>query len=95
MGRCGGLMQTVDVTVRYWAAAKDAAKMPSEVIKASNLAEVIDAVQSARPGDSRFAAVISRSSFLVNDEPAGKRDPASISLPDGATIEVLPAFAGG
>lgn len=84
-----------EVTVRYWAAAKDAAGTPEEVVKAEHLADVLDAIQASRPGDSRFAAVISRSSFLVNDQPVGTRDPVELALPDGATIEVLPAFAGG
>ena len=79
-----------EVTVRYWAAARDAAGTPQEVVKAEHLADAVEAIQATRPGDSRFAAVISRSSFLVNDQPAGKRDPAEIALPDGATIEVFP-----
>jgi sulfur-carrier protein len=84
-----------DVTVRYWAAAKDAAGVSDEVVKAETLSDVLAAIQSQRPGDSRFAAVIARSSFLVNDSPVGKRDPGTIAIPSDAVVEVLPAFAGG
>jgi molybdopterin synthase sulfur carrier subunit len=83
------------VKVRYWAAAKDAAGVSEEFISADTLADALRAVQSQRPGNSRFANVISCSSFLIDDEPVGKRDPSTVSLSPGMAIEVLPAFAGG
>jgi molybdopterin synthase sulfur carrier subunit len=39
--------------------------------------------------------VLARSSFLVDGLPAGRREPADLTLPDAARIEVLPPFAGG
>ena len=42
-----------------------------------------------------FAAVLKRSSFLIDGTPAGLRPHETILLSDGAVIEVLPAFAGG
>jgi molybdopterin synthase sulfur carrier subunit len=83
------------VTVRYWAAAKAAAGTSEESVSANTLSEAIDFVHAKRPGDSRFLAVLSRSSFLVDETPAGKRDFATIVLEPGAVVEVLPAFAGG
>ena len=83
------------VRVRYWAAAKDAAGVSEETISADTLSEALRAVQAQRPGDSRFAKVISCSSFLIDDKPVGKRDPSTVYLSPGMAIEVLPPFAGG
>lgn len=84
------------VTLRYWAAAKDAAGVADEKVDASTLAEAL-AAGLAAAGDKtgRLRQVLARSSFLVNGEPAGKRSPESITLVDDAVVEVLPPFAGG
>ena len=84
-----------EVTVRYWAAAKDAAGVPTEIVKAEHLSDALEAITKIRPENPRFAAIISHSTFLIDDQPAGKRDPAKIPLHSGSTIEVLPPFAGG
>jgi molybdopterin synthase sulfur carrier subunit len=82
------------VTLRYWAAAKDAAGCADEKVEARNLADALAAAVGA--GDpARLRAVIARSSFLVNGDPVGKRPPDSVTLPDDAVVEVLPPFAGG
>ncbi len=83
------------VTIRYWAAAKDAAGMPAETVDASTLREALNAVVASREPGSRLEAVLARSSFLVNADPVGRADKESIVLDDGAVIEVLPPFAGG
>jgi molybdopterin converting factor small subunit len=83
------------VTIRYWAAAKDAAGTPEEVMDAVTLADALDAALAARPGDDRLRQVMARSSFLVNALPARREAHALTILEDGATIEVLPPFAGG
>lgn len=80
------------VTVRYWAAAKEAAGVADEKVDASTLAE---ALAAAGAKSTRLSQVLARSSFLVNGEPAGKRPPESITLADDAVVEVLPPFAGG
>jgi sulfur-carrier protein len=84
-----------EVTIRYWAAAKDAAGVSAETVSARTLSEALDEIRALRAGDSRFAAVISRSSFLINETPVGTRDTSLVTLPAGVVIEVLPAFAGG
>lgn len=82
------------VTLRYWAAAKDAAGCDEEKVEARTLAEALTAAVGA--GDlARLRAVMTSSSFLVNGDPVGKRTPDSVSLPDDAVVEVLPPFAGG
>ncbi len=84
------------VTVRYWAAAKDAAGVADEKVEASTLAEALAAGLAAVGDQSgRLSQVLARSSFLVNGEPAGKRPPESITLADDTVVEVLPPFAGG
>ena len=85
----------VKVTIRYWAAAKEAAGMAEETLEAATLRDALDAVVASRAPDSRLAAVLARSSFLVNADPVGKADKDSIVLGEGAVIEVLPPFAGG
>jgi hypothetical protein len=42
-----------------------------------------------------FAAVLARSSFLVDGIAVGSRAAESVQLADAAIIEVLPPFAGG
>ncbi|MCW2891661.1 MAG: sulfur-carrier protein [Trebonia sp.] len=83
------------VTIRYWAAAKQAAGMPEESVDAVTLREALDAAVASRQPDTRLATVIARSSFLVNADPVGRAARDSIVLDEGAVIEVLPPFAGG
>ena len=83
------------VTIRYWAAAKEAAGIAEESVDAMTLRDALDAVIATRRPDTRLATVIARSSFLVNADPAGRAPLESIVLDEGAVIEVLPPFAGG
>ena len=85
----------VKITIRYWAAAKEAAGMAEESLEAETLRDALNKAVASRPLDSRLAAVLARSSFLVNADPVGKADRDSIVLREGAVIEVLPPFAGG
>ncbi|MCO6008389.1 MoaD/ThiS family protein [Actinoallomurus purpureus] len=79
--------------IRYWAAARAAAGTAEEPYDAETLAEAL-AVASAGRG-AEFGRVLARSSFLVEGAPVGGRDHATVTLPDGGTVEVLPPFAGG
>jgi molybdopterin converting factor small subunit len=81
------------VTVRYWAAARDAAAMAEEQLPAATLAEALTEMSRRHPGD--LPVVLLRCSYLVDGDPAGRRDPATIELAPGAVVEVLPPFAGG
>jgi molybdopterin synthase sulfur carrier subunit len=83
------------VTIRYWAAAKQAAGVPEETLEAVTLRDALNvAVARRKPGD-QLEAIFLRSSFLVNADPVGHAAKESIALDDGALIEVLPPFAGG
>lgn len=83
------------VTIRYWAAAKEAAGVAEESVEAVTLRDALNAVVASRKPDGRLEVVIARSSFLVNADPVGRAAQESITLDEGAVIEVLPPFAGG
>ena len=83
------------VTIRYWAAAKEAAGTAEESVDAATLRDALNAAVGRRGPDTRLATVIARSSFLVNADPVGRAARESIVLDEGAVIEVLPPFAGG
>ncbi|HET9080492.1 MAG TPA: MoaD/ThiS family protein [Trebonia sp.] len=83
------------VTIRYWAAAKEAAGVAEESVEAVTLRDALNAAVASRTPDNRLEAVIARSSFLVNADPVGRAARESVVLADGAVIEVLPPFAGG
>ncbi|MFI6506426.1 MoaD/ThiS family protein [Streptosporangium sp. NPDC050855] len=78
--------------VRYWAAAKEAAGVAEEPFEAATLDELMTKITSGRDA---LARVVRRSSFLVNGDPVGLRAHGTVVLADGATVEVLPPFAGG
>src|SRR5262252_4332322 len=59
------------VTMRYWAAAKQAAGVAQETLSAATLAEALAAAVANRPAAADFQTVLARSSFLVNGEQAG------------------------
>ncbi len=83
------------VTIRYWAAAKEAAGTPEESLEAVTLADALNAVGASRKPESRLPEILARSSFLVDAAPAGRTARESIMLDEGSVIEVLPPFAGG
>jgi sulfur-carrier protein len=83
------------VTIRYWAAAKEAAGVQEESVEAITLSDLLNTVVASRKPDGRLADVLARSSFLVNADPVGRVARQSILLDDGAVVEVLPPFAGG
>ena len=89
------------VTLRYWAAAKQAAGVAEETISAETLGAALEVALAARernaaPGaDADLRAVLARSSFLVNGAPVGGRAPETVALREAAVVEVLPPFAGG
>jgi molybdopterin synthase sulfur carrier subunit len=83
------------VTIRYWAAAKEAAGVPEETVEAVTLSDALNTAVASRKQDGRLAAVLLRSSFLVDAAQVGHTARESIVLDDGAVIEVLPPFAGG
>ncbi|HUB37897.1 MAG TPA: MoaD/ThiS family protein [Streptosporangiaceae bacterium] len=82
------------VTMRYWAAAKDAAGVAEQQLTADTLATALITAAEIR-GGAQLSAVLDRSSFLIDGNPVGRRAADSVVLADGNVIEVLPPFAGG
>ena len=84
------------VTLRYWAAAKEAAGIAEEAVSAGTLAEALAMATDERSErNARLRAILVRSSFLVDGNPVGTRAPEAVVLSDGSVVEVLPPFAGG
>lgn len=86
------------VGVRYWAAAREAAGVELETVEGvgggeATLGDVLAAVRLRH--DERFGRVLAASSLLVDGVAVGHLDPDGVALADGATVEVLPPFAGG
>ena len=85
----------MSVTLRYWAAAKDAAGLAEEAFDAPRtVAELLGAAAQRHP-DGRLSRVLARCAFLVDGEPVGLRPHDSVCLDPGAVVEALPPFAGG
>lgn len=77
-------------TIRYFAAAAEAAGTAEEEIPGATLAELTAAMEAGR--DAHFAAVLARCSWLLDG--ARVDDPTTAVAP-GARLDVLPPFAGG
>lgn len=83
------------VTVRYWAAARAAAGRHHDEVDPGTLAQVLRQVHQLHPDNGRFADVVAICSILVGEAPVGTADHASIDVPPGQSVELLPPFAGG
>jgi molybdopterin converting factor small subunit len=77
-----------EVTVRYWAGAREAAGLEQEALRADRLGDLVQTLAHRAPA---LAEVLSVSSLLVD----GLVAPPSRVLADGDVVEVLPPFAGG
>jgi len=77
-----------DVTVRYWASARAAAGADQESFPGATVAAVLEASVAAHPA---LAPVLRVASVLLDGSPASADAPVS----GGATLEILPPFAGG
>jgi len=84
-----------DVTVHYWASARAAAGVAEEHVPAGTLADLLIQISLRHRDRDRFDDVIATCSILVGDTPVGAREPATIALHAGDTVEFLPPFAGG
>jgi molybdopterin converting factor small subunit len=78
------------VTVRYFAAARAAAGVTEERTESDTLADLVERLSAER--GEQLAKVFGAASFLVDGVAWRDRHAA---LPAGATVDVLPPFAGG
>ena len=76
------------VTVRYWAGARDAAGRDEEQMSADVLGELVHLLANRTPA---LAEVLQVSSLLVD----GQVGRPMRRLADGDVVEVLPPFSGG
>jgi sulfur-carrier protein len=83
---------TIQVTVRYFAAAQAAAGAESEAVTLHPGTTVAELVASLASRGPRLGEVLARCSYLC-DGIAVRDDAAAVRA--GATIDVLPPFAGG
>lgn len=90
------MQATGTATLRYWAAAREAAGTSEEQTRAETLGAALSAAVADRGAEGgQLANVLKRCSFLVDGQQVGKRDPESVHLNPGAVVEILPPFAGG
>jgi molybdopterin converting factor small subunit len=83
-------------TLRYWAAAREAAGTAQEETRATTLGRALSEAVAARgTAGEPLARVLRRCSFLIDGAPVGTRDPETVEVRAGAVVEVLPPFAGG
>ncbi|MCU4298160.1 MoaD/ThiS family protein [Brevibacterium permense] len=78
------------ITVRFFAAAREAFGARESQIRAGSVEELVTTLAEAAAPQA--ATVLSRSSFLVNSVAATDK---SAPLAEGDTVDVLPPFAGG
>lgn len=91
-GQAAAEAEGIQVTVRYFAAARAAAGAESETLVVRPGTTVAELTERLAVRGSRLATVLSRCSYLrdgiaVRDE--------TTPLQSGDTIDVLPPFAGG
>lgn len=79
------------VTVRYFAGARAAAGVSEETVPAGRSLDELTAELAGRRG-ARLGAIFEVASFLVDGTAWHDR---RAPLPAGATVDVLPPFAGG
>jgi molybdopterin converting factor small subunit len=87
-GPAGDDCLRVNVTIRYWAAAKAVAGRDSERFAGHHVGDILEAAAAAHTG---LDALLKVSTILLD----GHLVTASESLREGVTLEVLPPFAGG
>jgi sulfur-carrier protein len=86
------------IVVRYWAAARAAAGVERDVLPATEvrtLAEALAAIRALHADRPRLSDVVAVCSVLVGDRPVGSVAPGEVALAPGDIVELLPPFAGG
>jgi molybdopterin synthase sulfur carrier subunit len=89
--------ETDVIHVHYWASARAAAGVDGEAVAvdgAISLADLVRMLVERHPGGN-LGAVLHVCSVLRGDEPVRSRDPETVSLLPGQSVEFLPPFAGG
>ena len=86
-------------TLRFWAAAREAAGTAEERVGAATLgaalAEAVERRGGADGGGAQLLRVLARCSVLVDGMQVGRADPGTVALHEDSVVEILPPFAGG
>ncbi|CUR55412.1 ThiamineS protein [metagenome] len=91
------LSETGVIDVHYWASARAAAGLDAEEVPVTgsmSLADLMALLVERHPG-TNLGDVLHACSVLRGDEPVKNRDPATVELRAGQSVEFLPPFAGG
>lgn len=83
------------VTLRFWASARAAAGVAEAQVAVGGPVTLAFLVETAGAGNDRLARILGTCSVLLEDQPVGSQDPASVVVAPGQTVEFLPPFAGG
>lgn len=83
---------TIEVEIRYFAAARAAAGMESENLRIDEETTIADLVDRLGARNPQLALVLARCSFLCDGVAVRDRDEP---LKSRQTVDVLPPFAGG
>jgi len=89
--------ETGAITVRYWASARAAAGVEQDALQVTGpvtLADVVRRAAALHPG-TRLPGVLEACSVLLGDQPVKSREPHTVVVRPGQTVEFLPPFAGG
>jgi sulfur-carrier protein len=84
--------ERLQVTVRYFGAARGAAGVESETVTSDADTSLAELAQQLAERNGRLAAVLARCSYLCDG--VAVRDTAA-RVQTGQIIDVLPPFAGG
>lgn len=82
-----------NVVLHYWAGAKAAAGVETEILQAATIGAAVVAAGDGRD-DRRLADVLASCSFLVDGTVLHEQDQQRL-LTEDVTVDVLPPFAGG
>ena len=82
----------MQITVRYFAGAAQAAATTSESIEISPGTTLEQLLSQLSQRSDELARVLAASSYLINSRPVTDR---SSVLEEGINLDVLPPFAGG
>jgi molybdopterin converting factor small subunit len=86
------------VTLRYWASARAAAGVETDVVEVAGpvtLADLVETSLRLHPESAKLPQVLDCCSVLIGERPANSEDRSTITVEPGAHVEFLPPFAGG
>ncbi len=87
--------QGIQVTVRFFAAARAAAGADFRTLTVRPCATVAEVMHSLAECNPQLSTVLSRCSYLCDGVAVSAEAAATRPMQSGQTVDVLPPFAGG